>query len=527
MKQLPILILCAFLTACSDSNQQVDSTAAQSSISWFDGSVTEAFASAKSLDRPLFLYWGAVWCPPCQEIKHTVFKSRRFISQTESFVPVYLDGDTEKAQALGEKFGVKGYPTMIVFNPEGREVTRIPGGIDISRYNDVLELSLNSITPTADLVKRVVSSPETITESHLKQLAFYSWGQDHTALPRDYSPELFLAMSELAGDEVSKARLFMQYLYEVASAHETSSGDPDADNEADPKLELVAGAGEKVNKILDSDDLILANWDSLAYYSTELLPHIAAGETRVTLEDKWQTRLKALSDHESLSVAERLAGILPSLELYFLDDEDRPLDPELIQWVLEATHSADSVTKNSFARQSVVNQINHVLQASHLMDEAKNLLLREIERSPSPYYFMSSLASIAEKQDENVVALDWRRKAYENSVGSATRFQWGANYVRAVIRLQPDNEILIQTTAIALLDELQSNSDVFAGRNFRVLMSLNQQLNSWQAERGPTLLAEFKTTIDRRCQEQEKGSVKATNCATLESQRSDISNPVR
>jgi len=161
------------------------------------------------------------------------------------------------------------------------------------------------------------------------------------------------------------------------------------------------------------------------------------------------------------------------------------------------------------------------------MDEAKNLLLREIERSPSPYYFMSSLASIAEKQDENVVALDWRRKAYENSVGSATRFQWGANYVRAVIRLQPDNEILIQTTAIALLDELQSNSDVFAGRNFRVLMSLNQQLNSWQAERGPTLLAEFKTTIDRRCQEQEKGSVKATNCATLESQRSDISNPVR
>ena len=515
MKNLALFILCAFLTACSDSDQPVHTNAAKATIAWFDGSVRDAFTNAKCQHKPLFLYWGAVWCPPCQEIKHNVFKSRRFITQTESFVPVYLDGDTEEAQALGEKFGVQGYPTMIVFNPEGEEVTRIPGGIDISRYNDVLELSLNSITPTADLVKRVVSAPETITESNLKQLAFYSWGQDHTALPEDHSPELFLTMSELARDEVSNTRLYMQYLYEIASAYETSSADQDADAEENPKIEVVAGADKKVSHILDSDVLILANWDSLAYYSTELLPHIATGETRAALEDKWQSRLKALSRHNSLSVAEQLAGILPRLELFFLEDEGKSLDPELKQWVLQATQTADSATKNSFARQSVVNQINYVLQTAHLMDEAKNLLLREIERSPSPYYFMSSLAAIAEKQDNTAEALDWRRKAYENSVGSATRFQWGANYVRAITRLQPDNEALIQTTAIALLDELQSNSDVFAGRNFRVLVSLNKQLNSWQAERKQTLLAEFRTTIDRRCQQQVRGSLEATNCASL------------
>ena len=56
-------------------------------IEWFEGSVEEAFALAQAEDRPLFLYWGAVWCPPCIEIKNTVFKSPQFIAQTELFIP--------------------------------------------------------------------------------------------------------------------------------------------------------------------------------------------------------------------------------------------------------------------------------------------------------------------------------------------------------------------------------------------------------------------------------------------------------
>jgi len=34
-------------------------------IAWFDGSIDQAFALARAQDKPLFLYWGAVWCPPC------------------------------------------------------------------------------------------------------------------------------------------------------------------------------------------------------------------------------------------------------------------------------------------------------------------------------------------------------------------------------------------------------------------------------------------------------------------------------
>ena len=520
MKNFLITITSLFLLiACSDSEPIASGpeigneiTKAEShAIRWFDGTVEEAFTNAKNAGKPLFLYWGAVWCPPCQEIKHTVFKSRRFIQQTESFVPVYLDGDTSTAQQLGEKFGVKGYPTMIVFNSKGTEITRIPGGIDVSIYNDILALSQEAISPTAELVLRIIDAPDTIDEKELKQLAFYSWGQDNSALPQNYSPDIFLTMAQMSNDPVSSARLYMQYLHELAGAHEKERL-----NETDAAtITPITGAYSKVASILESDALTLACWDSLAYYSVDLLPHIAPEEDQAELIALWQSRMLDLSKQESLSTAEQLAGLIPMLEFYFLDGESIELNTANRAIVLAATQSADQATENSSARQSVVSQINYVLQTAHLVSEAKQLLLSELDRSKSPYYFMSSLAALAEKQDKIEESITWYKKAYDNSVGAATRFQWGANYIAALIRLQPEREEHILVTSSALLEEIEGSSEVFAGRNFRVLKRLDQNLDEWGAEKSAPTLAKFRDIIGDRCQQQLAGSSEAENCATL------------
>ncbi|MCK7510191.1 MAG: thioredoxin domain-containing protein [Desulfobacterales bacterium] len=75
----------------------------------------------------MFLYWGAEWCPPCAQIKSTIFNKREFQERSRLFVPVYLDGDTPSAQKHGERFGVVGYPTMILFQP-GRHRDHAPAG---------------------------------------------------------------------------------------------------------------------------------------------------------------------------------------------------------------------------------------------------------------------------------------------------------------------------------------------------------------------------------------------------------------
>ena len=84
------------------------------------GRSSSAFAAARAARKPVLLYWGADWCPPCSRLKATVFRRPEFVERTRQFVAVNLDGDEPGAQRLGEEFGVDGYPTTGIRRLRGR-----------------------------------------------------------------------------------------------------------------------------------------------------------------------------------------------------------------------------------------------------------------------------------------------------------------------------------------------------------------------------------------------------------------------
>ncbi|MBT3342722.1 MAG: thioredoxin fold domain-containing protein [Gemmatimonadetes bacterium] len=481
-------------------------------IVWFEGSVDEAFAKARSEDRPVYFYWGAVWCPPCQEIKNTVFKSQQFIALSQLFIPVYLDGDTDRAQTWGETFGVKGYPTMIVFNPAGEEITRIPGGIDISRYNSVLALSLEHLRPTSMLVELATDSPDELIPSDYQQLAYYSWGQDDGALPDDASPDLFqtLAARVRASDPEASARLHLQGLVLLA---ESSEGDSTT-------LESLA-APDQLRAILDSPELVLACWDYLAYWPEEISGVLGVeGDEKDALTDKWSDVVLGARHHKALSTAEQLGGWFPYLTFYQASDEDKALPDDIIAGIRADGRKASEQTRNAYARQSVVSMISYLYRSAKLTEDARQLLLAELDRSAAPYYFMSGLASLAEEEEKATESLEWRRQAYEASQGKATRFQWGVGYVSALVRLQPENHGKIEINALAILDDLEAAGEPFVGRNLSRLKRLNGTLRAWDEEQGElenasSYLQDFDARLDELCSDQVAGSTGETHCTAL------------
>src|SRR5580692_8077148 len=171
----------AFSSASSTSSTSATSTSsailtAPAGIAWFGGSVESAFAAARAQHKPVFLYWGAQWCPPCHELKATVFSRPDFIEKLKLFIPVYLDGDDPGAQKWGDKFGVSGYPTVLVLRADQVEMARISGGMDLSQYAEVLDLVLGDVRPVDTILAAVRSGgARPLSRDDCRRLAYYGW----------------------------------------------------------------------------------------------------------------------------------------------------------------------------------------------------------------------------------------------------------------------------------------------------------------------------------------------------------------
>ena len=117
-------------------------------IDWFDGDVDAAFAAAQICQQAACSCTGAPnGARPARRSSRRSSTSASSRSGRSLFVPVYLDGDTPSAQKHGEHFGVVGYPTMILFRPDGTEITRLPGGVDVARYATMLDVALADARP--------------------------------------------------------------------------------------------------------------------------------------------------------------------------------------------------------------------------------------------------------------------------------------------------------------------------------------------------------------------------------------------
>ena len=98
----------------------------------------------------------------------------------ERFVPCTSTA-TPGAQKLGARFKVVGYPTLILFNPDRKELTRLPGEVDAGALMQVLQLGMKRARPVGAGAGRRAAPASRSTGSEWRLLAFYSWDTDERA----------------------------------------------------------------------------------------------------------------------------------------------------------------------------------------------------------------------------------------------------------------------------------------------------------------------------------------------------------
>ncbi|MCU0748551.1 MAG: thioredoxin family protein [Akkermansiaceae bacterium] len=92
----------------------------------------KAFEKAKAEKKSVLVeFTGSDWCPPCIAMRKNVFSKKEFIdAASKNFILVEIDlpkGDEElrkKNEPIAEKYKIEGFPTVVLFTPEGKEFTR-------------------------------------------------------------------------------------------------------------------------------------------------------------------------------------------------------------------------------------------------------------------------------------------------------------------------------------------------------------------------------------------------------------------
>jgi thioredoxin-like negative regulator of GroEL len=494
----------AFVSLCGSAAAWADG------VAWLpaanDADIERAFVTARGENKPVLLYWGAKWCPPCNQLKATLFNRHDFIERSKSLVPVEIDGDLPGAQRLGSRFKVSGYPTMVLMRVDGTEITRLPGEADAPRVLQLLQIGLAGGRPTKAVLAdarggKPISGPE------WRMLAFYSWITDESQLvPPAERPAVLagLAAACPASEADSATRLMLKAL---------------ADSDDGKGVKPDAALRARVRGWLGDAKVARAQMDVLTNYAAEITKALSApgSAQRKSIVAAYDAALQKLQADATLSRADRLGALNARIDLARIDmpkSERHPkITPALQRQVRELSAQADREITDGYERQAVITGAAYVLGQAGLWSDSEALLKANLAKSHSPYYLMSQLGGNARKLGRNDEALRWYEEAFARSEGPATRLQWGAQYVSALVELAPGDGARIERAVVELIDDAARDKAAFDGRSARSLSRVGKQLAQWNRDsKHGAVIERLRARLDPVCAKLEGDAAARSAC---------------
>ncbi len=459
---------------------------------WFGGTSEQAFARAKADGSLVFLYWGAAWCPPCNELKAQVFNKPNFAELVRGFVPVYLDGDTPDAQRLAESFSVAAYPTIVILGPEKNELLRLGGSLD----SDEVERALAAVRTAGQSFSAALNrlSSENPSANDCSMLAHTAW----ELLPEEQWPRSKVLVTLRSAVDVCPVKLsreraiFASTLIGMASMARNDSMTSATILELEPKLQSYF-------------DIIFASadtaWAARAFVNNRAsdVAQWFSGKNASLVKPNWKSRWLDAADliraRNEVSVDVRLSTYLPMLEFDRHEHPDKPVQTDVRNSIVQAVEQADQDAKSPAERHAVISTAAYLLRQVGLPDKAKTMLLTEAEKTDTPFYYYSTLSAQEQALGHADEAKKWSRKARESAAGRATRLQWITHDVLLNGKPNGSEE---RRYLLALADEFYSLAvsldDGFVGRNRLRAKQVKGVLAALQGEDVDKLFARHKAT---------------------------------
>ena len=87
---------------------------------------------ARFENKPYFIIFSASWCAPCHRIKNELFTNQQIAAlANQNYLAYYLDLESfDGVEINSKRFKVSQLPTILFFDPQGKETDRAIGYFD-------------------------------------------------------------------------------------------------------------------------------------------------------------------------------------------------------------------------------------------------------------------------------------------------------------------------------------------------------------------------------------------------------------
>lgn len=139
MKRVLIILLVILLASSEYANSYLKPELAFG-LQFRKNTFSEALQIAKKENKLVFLYFNTTWCGPCIELKMTTFRSKAVAELfNTSFINISVNGEKGDGPALVNKYKIRGYPSYIFLNSEGKVIYMTDGFLNAKRFTELGE----------------------------------------------------------------------------------------------------------------------------------------------------------------------------------------------------------------------------------------------------------------------------------------------------------------------------------------------------------------------------------------------------
>ena len=140
---LIILALAVALPFIGKAQRNHQPAATPGHIVFMEDAWTEALKQAKIQNKYIFVDAYATWCGPCKMLKVTTFRNDKAAAfYNSNFINVAIDMEKGQGPALAQQWQLTAYPTLIIFDANGKPVL---GSVGYIKADDLIRFGKQAL----------------------------------------------------------------------------------------------------------------------------------------------------------------------------------------------------------------------------------------------------------------------------------------------------------------------------------------------------------------------------------------------